>query len=114
MNMVLLISMSLLTATLLYMINTLTTAKPDINKLSPYECGFDPLGDARTPISIQFFLIAILFVLFDLEIILLLPIPWSANTNPPTTTMMLTEALLMTLTLGLLYEWHQGGLEWAE
>nr|QXN53119.1 NADH dehydrogenase subunit 3 [Sinomicrurus peinani] len=114
MSMILLIVMSLLTATLLYMTNLLTMMKPDINKLSPYECGFDPLGNARTPISIQFFLIAILFILFDLEIVLLMPIPWSANTNPPTTTMMLTEALLVTLTLGLVYEWYQGGLEWAE
>nr|YP_010481349.1 NADH dehydrogenase subunit 3 [Sinomicrurus japonicus]BDB03969.1 NADH dehydrogenase subunit 3 [Sinomicrurus japonicus] len=114
MDMSILITMSLLTAILLYTINMFTTMKPDINKLSPYECGFDPSGDARTPISIQFFLIAILFILFDLEIILLMPIPWSTNTNPPTTTMTLTTILLTTLTLGLLYEWLQGGLEWTE
>nr|YP_010990131.1 NADH dehydrogenase subunit 3 [Bungarus multicinctus]ACB36659.1 NADH dehydrogenase subunit 3 [Bungarus multicinctus]WOV69006.1 NADH dehydrogenase subunit 3 [Bungarus multicinctus] len=114
MNMTLLIMMSLLTAMLLYMINSLTTMKPDINKLSPYECGFDPLGNARTPISIQFFLVAILFILFDLEIILLMPSPWSTNTNPPTTTMMLATTLLAILTLGLIYEWLKGGLEWTE
>nr|QIT03940.1 NADH dehydrogenase subunit 3 [Micrurus surinamensis] len=114
MNMTILIIMSLLTTTLLYKINTLMTMKPDINKLSPYECGFDPLGSARTPISIQFFLIAILFILFDLEIILLLPAPWSTNTNPPTTTTALTMTLLIILTLGLTYEWLQGGLEWTE
>nr|YP_010481323.1 NADH dehydrogenase subunit 3 [Hydrophis ornatus]BDB03943.1 NADH dehydrogenase subunit 3 [Hydrophis ornatus] len=108
------ITMSFITATLLYLINNLMTTKPDINKLSPYECGFDPLGNARTPISIQFFLVAILFILFDLEIVLLLPIPWSINTNPPTTMMLLITALLTILTLGLLYEWSQGGLEWTE
>nr|CAL37054.1 NADH dehydrogenase subunit 3 [Boa imperator] len=106
--------MSLLLTMLLYIINLYMVIKPDINKLSPYECGFDPSGDARTPISIQFFLVAILFILFDLEIVLLLPIPWSMNTNSPTTTIILTTALLMLLTLGLIYEWHQGGLEWAE
>nr|YP_313727.1 NADH dehydrogenase subunit 3 [Cylindrophis ruffus]BAE20034.1 NADH dehydrogenase subunit 3 [Cylindrophis ruffus] len=114
MNLIALLMISLSVATLLYMINTYMVTKPDINKLSPYECGFDPLGDARSPISIQFFLVAILFILFDLEIILLLPIPWSMNTNPPTTTITLTMMLLILLTLGLAYEWYQGGLEWAD
>nr|YP_009114009.1 NADH dehydrogenase subunit 3 [Protobothrops mangshanensis]AGS43693.1 NADH dehydrogenase subunit 3 [Protobothrops mangshanensis]ANG44788.1 NADH dehydrogenase subunit 3 [Protobothrops mangshanensis] len=114
MSLTLLIIMATTTATLLYTINALMPTKPDINKLSPYECGFDPLGNARSPISIQFFLVAILFILFDLEIILLLPVPWSANTNPTATTTTMTTALLIILTLGLVYEWLQGGLEWAE
>nr|ALK26872.1 NADH dehydrogenase subunit 3 [Protobothrops mucrosquamatus] len=114
MSLTLLIIMATATATLLYAINALMPAKPDINKLSPYECGFDPLGNARSPISIQFFLVAILFILFDLEIVLLLPIPWSTNTNPTTTTMTMTTTLLIMLTLGLVYEWLQGGLEWTE
>nr|ACF60261.1 NADH dehydrogenase subunit 3 [Deinagkistrodon acutus]QGP73387.1 NADH dehydrogenase subunit 3 [Deinagkistrodon acutus] len=114
MSLTLLISTAMATATLLYVINTLMPTKPDINKLSPYECGFDPLGNARSPISIQFFLTAILFILFDLEIILLLPISWSVNTNPTTTTTTTALALLAILTLGLAYEWLQGGLEWTE
>nr|YP_009328328.1 NADH dehydrogenase subunit 3 [Achalinus spinalis]ALM54913.1 NADH dehydrogenase subunit 3 [Achalinus spinalis] len=114
MNLIYLVTLSMITATALYFINTLTKLKPDTNKLSPYECGFDPMGDARSPISIQFFLVAILFILFDLEIILLLPIPWSMNTNPPLTSILLTTTLLTVLTLGLVYEWHQGGLEWAD
>nr|WPN82521.1 NADH dehydrogenase subunit 3 [Ptyas dhumnades] len=114
MNLTILIIMAMTTATALYIINIHTIMKPDINKLSPYECGFDPLGNARTPISIQFFLIAILFILFDLEIVLLLPTPWSTNTNPPHTTITLITVLLTILTLGLLYEWMQGGLEWTE
>nr|YP_002317305.1 NADH dehydrogenase subunit 3 [Achalinus meiguensis]ACJ14783.1 NADH dehydrogenase subunit 3 [Achalinus meiguensis] len=114
MNLIHLIVLSAVTATALYLINTLTPLKPDTNKLSPYECGFDPMGDARTPIGVQFFLVAILFILFDLEIILLLPIPWSMNTNLLPTAITLTTTLLVSLTLGLIYEWHQGGLEWAE
>nr|YP_007625439.1 NADH dehydrogenase subunit 3 [Polypterus delhezi]ADG95212.1 NADH dehydrogenase subunit 3 [Polypterus delhezi] len=86
---------------------------PDSEKLSPYECGFDPLGSARLPFSIRFFLIAILFLLFDLEIALLLPLPWSTHLDPM---LMLTWAfvIIMLLTFGLVYEWLQGGLEWAE
>nr|YP_001648443.1 NADH dehydrogenase subunit 3 [Hypsiscopus plumbea]ABC55937.1 NADH dehydrogenase subunit 3 [Hypsiscopus plumbea] len=109
-----LITIALITTTIIYMINSHTNKNQDINKLSPYECGFDPMGNARTPISIQFFLVAILFILFDLEIVLLLPIPWSINTNPPNMTITLATTLLLILTMGLLYEWLQGGLEWTE
>nr|UMB50613.1 NADH dehydrogenase subunit 3 [Chrysichthys auratus] len=87
---------------------------PDAEKLSPYECGFDPLGSARLPFSLRFFLIAILFLLFDLEIALLLPLPWGNQLLTPTYTLLSAAAVLVLLTLGLIYEWLQGGLEWAE
>nr|YP_010568194.1 NADH dehydrogenase subunit 3 [Pellorneum malaccense]UZC57614.1 NADH dehydrogenase subunit 3 [Pellorneum malaccense] len=87
---------------------------PDSEKLSPYECGFDPLGSARLPFSIRFFLVAILFLLFDLEIALLLPLPWATQLQNPTTTLTWASILILLLTLGLVYEWIQGGLEWAE
>nr|ARF05751.1 NADH dehydrogenase subunit 3 [Hisonotus thayeri] len=87
---------------------------PDAEKLSPYECGFDPLGSARLPFSLRFFLVAILFLLFDLEIALLLPLPWGNQLPNPMDTFLLAAAILILLTLGLIYEWLQGGLEWAE
>nr|BAU45891.1 NADH dehydrogenase subunit 3 [Cobitis minamorii tokaiensis] len=87
---------------------------PDAEKLSPYECGFDPLGSARLPFSIRFFLVAILFLLFDLEIALLLPLPWGDQLFNPAGTLLWASAVLILLTLGLVYEWTQGGLEWAE
>nr|YP_006883701.1 NADH dehydrogenase subunit 3 [Trichiurus lepturus nanhaiensis]AFR90201.1 NADH dehydrogenase subunit 3 [Trichiurus lepturus nanhaiensis]UNZ13120.1 NADH dehydrogenase subunit 3 [Trichiurus lepturus nanhaiensis] len=87
---------------------------PDHEKTSPYECGFDPLGSARLPFSLRFFLIAILFLLFDLEIALLLPLPWGDQLPYPLTTFMWASVVLILLTLGLVYEWLQGGLEWAE
>nr|ADU32589.1 NADH dehydrogenase subunit III [Alauda arvensis]AYD74829.1 NADH dehydrogenase subunit 3 [Alauda arvensis] len=87
---------------------------PDSEKLSPYECGFDPLGSARLPFSIRFFLVAILFLLFDLEIALLLPLPWATQLQDPITTLTWASVLIALLTLGLIYEWVQGGLEWAE
>nr|AMB36490.1 NADH dehydrogenase subunit 3 [Pandaka pygmaea] len=87
---------------------------PDQEKVSPYECGFDPLGSARLPFSMRFFLVAILFLLFDLEIALLLPLPWGDQLPSPQTTFFWASLLLILLTLGLIYEWVQGGLEWAE
>nr|AEP22047.1 NADH dehydrogenase subunit 3 [Cervus albirostris]QHT54175.1 NADH dehydrogenase subunit 3 [Cervus albirostris] len=83
-------------------------------KTSPYECGFDPMGSARLPFSMKFFLVAITFLLFDLEIALLLPLPWASQTNNLGT--MLTTALLLILLLAasLAYEWTQKGLEWTE
>nr|WJQ22148.1 NADH dehydrogenase subunit 3 [Gadopsis marmoratus] len=92
----------------------LPLTKPDHEKLSPYECGFDPLGSARLPFSLRFFLIAILFLLFDLEIALLLPLPWGDQLASPLTTFFWASMILTLLTLGLIYEWIQGGLEWAE
>nr|YP_010242273.1 NADH dehydrogenase subunit 3 [Torpedo marmorata]QTJ25406.1 NADH dehydrogenase subunit 3 [Torpedo marmorata] len=92
----------------------LPSLKPDYEKLTPFECGFDPLGTARLPFSIRFFLVAILFLLFDLEIALLLPLPWADQLNNPTLTILWAAIIIILLTLGLIYEWLQGGLEWAE
>nr|QCC70789.1 NADH dehydrogenase subunit 3 [Coryphaena equiselis]WNH38474.1 NADH dehydrogenase subunit 3 [Coryphaena equiselis]BAN83133.1 NADH dehydrogenase subunit 3 [Coryphaena equiselis] len=87
---------------------------PDPEKLSPFECGFDPLGTARLPFSLRFFLVAILFLLFDLEIALLLPLPWGIQLESPLLTFVWISTVLVLLTIGLIYEWTQGGLEWAE
>nr|YP_010411476.1 NADH dehydrogenase subunit 3 [Eremias scripta]URN73148.1 NADH dehydrogenase subunit 3 [Eremias scripta]URN73161.1 NADH dehydrogenase subunit 3 [Eremias scripta] len=109
------ITVSLSLSTLLMLISFwLPQLMPDMEKLSPYECGFDPLGSARLPFSIRFFLIAILFLLFDLEIALLLPTPWAINLPHPSTTITWTSTIIALLTIGLIYEWTQGGLDWAE
>nr|YP_010568207.1 NADH dehydrogenase subunit 3 [Philentoma pyrhoptera]AEX65971.1 NADH dehydrogenase subunit 3 [Philentoma pyrhoptera]UZC57627.1 NADH dehydrogenase subunit 3 [Philentoma pyrhoptera] len=116
MNMILfMMTLSLSLSIILTALNFwLAQMNPDSEKLSPYECGFDPLGSARLPFSIRFFLVAILFLLFDLEIALLLPLPWATQLQNPTTTLTWTSTMILLLTLGLMYEWHQGGLEWAE
>nr|AJT58294.1 NADH dehydrogenase subunit 3 [Pellorneum ruficeps]AJT58295.1 NADH dehydrogenase subunit 3 [Pellorneum ruficeps]AJT58297.1 NADH dehydrogenase subunit 3 [Pellorneum ruficeps]AJT58298.1 NADH dehydrogenase subunit 3 [Pellorneum ruficeps]AJT58299.1 NADH dehydrogenase subunit 3 [Pellorneum ruficeps] len=116
MNMItFMITLSLTLSIILTALNFwLAVTNPDSEKLSPYECGFDPLGSARLPFSIRFFLVAILFLLFDLEIALLLPLPWATQLQNPTTTLIWASILILLLTLGLVYEWIQGGLEWAE
>nr|QNL16728.1 NADH dehydrogenase subunit 3 [Cinclosoma clarum] len=116
MNMILfMLIMSLTLSIILTALNFwLAQMNPESEKLSPYECGFDPLGSARLPFSIRFFLVAILFLLFDLEIALLLPLPWATQLQTPTATLTWASVLILLLTLGLVYEWAQGGLEWAE
>nr|YP_007374619.1 NADH dehydrogenase subunit 3 [Hypogeophis rostratus]ACS37112.1 NADH dehydrogenase subunit 3 [Hypogeophis rostratus] len=111
--------MTLLTAIIITMILTLISfwlpaMVPDSDKLSPYECGFDPSGSARLPFSMRFFLVAILFLLFDLEIALLLPTPWASQLTMPLMPLLISSLIIFLLALGLVYEWTQGGLEWAE
>nr|YP_010481362.1 NADH dehydrogenase subunit 3 [Varanus rudicollis]BDP99525.1 NADH dehydrogenase subunit 3 [Varanus rudicollis] len=114
MNFLLMLLTSLtISGTLITLSFWLPQTTPDTEKLSPYECGFDPLGSARLPFSLHFFLVAILFLLFDLEIVLLLPLPWTINLPDPMITLSLTLTILTMLTLGLIYEWKQGGLEWT-
>nr|ACR50234.1 NADH dehydrogenase subunit 3 [Similiparma lurida] len=109
------ITIALALSTILALVSFwLPQINPDHEKLSPYECGFDPLGSARLPFSMRFFLVAILFLLFDLEIALLLPLPWGDQLSSPLLTFSWAFAVLILLTLGLIYEWLQGGLEWAE
>nr|WPM99208.1 NADH dehydrogenase subunit 3 [Sebastes saxicola] len=109
------ITITILLSTVLAIVSFwLPQMTPDHEKLSPYECGFDPLGSARLPFSLRFFLVAILFLLFDLEIALLLPLPWGDQLTSPLLTLFWAVAVLILLTLGLIYEWVQGGLEWAE
>nr|ABV23412.1 NADH dehydrogenase subunit 3 [Batara cinerea] len=116
MNMILfMLTLSSSLSILLTLLNLwLAQTNPNSEKLSPYECGFDPLGSARLPFSIRFFLVAILFLLFDLEIALLLPLPWATQLQSPITTLTWSSFIILLLTLGLVYEWTQGGLEWAE
>nr|YP_010758195.1 NADH dehydrogenase subunit 3 [Elephantulus intufi]WEW63557.1 NADH dehydrogenase subunit 3 [Elephantulus intufi] len=115
MNLMISLSTSILISTLLV---TIAFWLPQLNmyaeKATPYECGFDPTGSARLPFSMKFFLVAITFLLFDLEIALLLPLPWATQMINPK--LMLTMALILIIVLaaGLAYEWLQKGLEWTE
>nr|AAT74250.1 NADH dehydrogenase subunit 3 [Canis lupus familiaris]AAT74302.1 NADH dehydrogenase subunit 3 [Canis lupus familiaris]ABE48084.1 NADH dehydrogenase subunit 3 [Canis lupus familiaris]ABY80245.1 NADH dehydrogenase subunit 3 [Canis lupus familiaris]ABY80258.1 NADH dehydrogenase subunit 3 [Canis lupus familiaris] len=84
------------------------------DKTSPYECGFDPMGSARLPFSMKFFLVAITFLLFDLEIALLLPLPWASQTNKLTTMLIMALLLISLLAASLAYEWTEKGLEWTK
>jgi NADH-quinone oxidoreductase subunit A len=85
--------------------------KPDPQKLSQYECGFEAFGDARMKFDIRFYLVAILFILFDIEVIFLMP--WAANVNElGLHGFWAVMGFLSLLTVGLAYEWKRGALEW--
>nr|AXS65536.1 NADH dehydrogenase subunit 3 [Chrysomeloidea sp. 7 KM-2017] len=85
----------------------------DREKSSPFECGFDPQTSARLPFSLQFFLIAIIFLIFDVEIVLLLPLIINMKTSNMTVYSMITTFFLIILILGIVHEWNQGALDWA-
>nr|UAM91311.1 NADH dehydrogenase subunit 3 [Scolopendra subspinipes] len=85
----------------------------DREKSSPFECGFDPYKTARVPFSLRFFLIAMIFLIFDVEITLLIPIPMILNQNFNLMALILITLLLILLLIGLIYEWKTGALNWA-
>ena len=83
----------------------------DLQKATAYECGFDPFGEARSPFDIGFYLVAILFLVFDIEVAYLLP--WAlggAQTGIGGFTALLI--FLVVLTVGFVYEWQKGALDW--
>nr|YP_010432124.1 NADH dehydrogenase subunit 3 [Orius strigicollis]USW04721.1 NADH dehydrogenase subunit 3 [Orius strigicollis] len=86
----------------------------DREKMSPYECGFDPKSSSRSPFSIQFFLIAVLFLIFDIEIVIILPMIATSKILFLTNWFLTAITFFMVLLLGLYYEWKNGVLEWAK
>nr|AJD76919.1 NADH dehydrogenase subunit 3 [Spathosternum prasiniferum sinense] len=86
----------------------------DREKSSPFECGFDPKSSARMPFSIRFFLIAVIFLIFDVEIALILPIVIIMKTSSILVWTMSTMFFIIVLLGGLYHEWNQGALQWAE
>nr|UYI30644.1 NADH dehydrogenase subunit 3 [Aquatica lateralis] len=85
----------------------------DREKSSPFECGFDPKYSARVPFSLQFFLIAMIFLIFDVEITLLLPLVMTMKITSIMTFCTVTTMFILILLLGLYHEWIQGALNWA-
>jgi len=83
----------------------------DNQKVSPYECGFDPLQDARSRFDIRFYLVTILFIIFDLEIVYLFP--WAVSLSQiDVGGFFVMIIFLFFLTIGFIYEWAMGALEW--
>nr|YP_010757379.1 NADH dehydrogenase subunit 3 [Nephropsis grandis]WEU77722.1 NADH dehydrogenase subunit 3 [Nephropsis grandis] len=85
----------------------------DREKNSPFECGFDPQGSSRLPFSLRFFLIAVIFLIFDVEITLLLPLASIMHITNIFSWNMTGLIFILILLFGLYYEWCWGALEWS-
>nr|YP_009488817.1 NADH-ubiquinone oxidoreductase chain 3 [Grateloupia filicina]AWD77506.1 NADH-ubiquinone oxidoreductase chain 3 [Grateloupia filicina] len=105
---VLALALSFIIFTLSYFI---IPQKADQEKVSAYECGFNPFDDARATFDVRFYLVAILFLIFDLEISFLFP--WSLTLGTiPLFGFWTMIIFLIILTIGFIYEWYKGALEW--
>jgi len=88
-----------------------TPQKEDAEKVSAYECGFDPFDDARKKFDIRFYLVSLLFIIFDLEVIYLFP--WAVTLHHDHLFDFWSMVLfLFVLTIGFVYEWMKGALDW--
>jgi NADH-quinone oxidoreductase subunit A len=86
-------------------------SKPNKGKVSPYECGFDAMGDARLPFDVRYYLVAILFIIFDLETAFLFP--WAVALRTIGWAGFIAMLIfLLVLVVGFIYEWKRGALEW--
>nr|UFR82844.1 NADH dehydrogenase subunit 3 [Eudicella smithii] len=85
----------------------------DREKASPFECGFDPKSSSRLPFSLQFFLIAVIFLIFDVEITLLIPLILTMKFCNLVSYCIIFIIFILILLIGLYHEWNQGALKWA-
>nr|QXE45656.1 NADH dehydrogenase subunit 3 [Anthaxia chinensis] len=105
----------LILSLVMMMISSILSKKTfsDREKNSPFECGFDPKTSARLPFSLQFFLIAVIFLIFDVEITLLFPLILTMKISNLMNFSMIAILFIFILLLGLYHEWNQGALNWT-
>nr|YP_010024741.1 NADH dehydrogenase subunit 3 [Pseudothemis zonata]QOQ35031.1 NADH dehydrogenase subunit 3 [Pseudothemis zonata] len=116
MNFILIISvMLIMITTIIMMLSSFLSKKMiiDREKMSPFECGFDPFNKSRIPFSLRFFLIAVIFLIFDVEIAILLPMVETINSSSILSWSMVSIIFIVILLVGLYHEWNQGALEWS-
>nr|AND96295.1 NADH deshydrogenase subunit 3 [Onthophagus baolocensis] len=116
MKMIFFMSLLIMTiSTILMMLSMIISKKTffDREKSSPFECGFDPKSSARMPFSLYFFLIAVIFLIFDVEITLLIPIIIMLKISNLINFSMIMMFFITILLFGLYYEWNQGALTWT-
>nr|QUS62613.1 NADH dehydrogenase subunit 3 [Unkanodes sapporona] len=116
MQMIKSVSLSMLMLTFLITISFLISKKStlDMNKSSPFECGFKNLVSSRISFSIHFFMIAIIFLMFDIEIAIMLPIFISMKMMNIYQWMIASTLITLIITYGLYHEWMNGVIEWAK
>nr|UXW64257.1 NADH dehydrogenase subunit 3 [Corynis sp.] len=108
------LSMIMIISTIVMLISSLLSKKTfhDREKSSPFECGFDPKGSSRKSFSIHFFLITLIFLIFDVEITLILPIIMTISMSNLKIWFFTSMYFILILLMGLYYEWNMGALNW--
>jgi len=102
---------ALLSVVIIVLSMVVATRNPEIEKVSAYECGFHPFEDSRNQFEVRFYLVAILFIIFDLEIMFLYP--WIVIYKTMSFFVFSSMSIfLLLLTLGFVYEWKKGALDW--
>lgn len=105
-----------LLSTLLVIVYFLTSYIPYSNfeeKITPFECGFDPLRKIRSPFSTRFFLLIVLFLIFDIEVALLFPILTTLSKGASFSVALVLLIFLTILLFGIFHEWNEGALDWV-
>ena len=107
-----LLGVSIVNAVALVVLSQLTSPfRPTAAKSAPYESGMIPLGDTRERFSVKFYMVAILFIVFDIETVFL--IPWAVAMRPLGWSAFIAALIfIVVLTVGMIYEWKKGALEW--
>uniref|UniRef100_UPI00315DBBBA NADH dehydrogenase subunit 3 n=1 Tax=Centrotypus assamensis TaxID=3038120 RepID=UPI00315DBBBA len=102
--------------TAMTMMTLMTTKKSltEIQKMSPFECGFNPMSNKRMPFSTHFFMMAILFLIFDVEVVIILPMILTMKLTMMKYWISTSMSLIMILLVGLYYEWYNGLLNWTK
>nr|YP_010415463.1 NADH dehydrogenase subunit 3 [Ziczacella heptapotamica]USC52153.1 NADH dehydrogenase subunit 3 [Ziczacella heptapotamica] len=117
MNLVLihLMMVTLINMMIIFMIMTIMK-KPifDMQKSTPFECGFNPMTFKRLPFSIHFFLIAVIFLIFDIEIIIIMPMILTMKSSNLIAWLLTSSLFILILIIGLYHEWLNGMLNWTK
>nr|ATF28597.1 NADH dehydrogenase subunit 3 [Illinigina sp. EMHAU-15062817] len=109
-----LISILLISLIIIMMIMTISKKQIiDMQKSTPFECGFNSLTHKRLPFSIHFFLIAVIFLIFDIEIIIIMPMILTIKSSSMLTWMLTSSLFILILIFGLYHEWINGMLNWT-
>nr|YP_010853505.1 NADH dehydrogenase subunit 3 [Tritonia iocasica]WGM82643.1 NADH dehydrogenase subunit 3 [Tritonia iocasica] len=98
---------------LVYLLTSYVSYSDFSEKLTPFECGFDPLSKMRSPFSTRFFLLVVLFLIFDVEIALLFPVLASFSAEASYPLLISMGSFLLILLIGMFHEWNEGALDWV-
>nr|YP_011026054.1 NADH dehydrogenase subunit 3 [Stephanitis pyrioides]WQM87492.1 NADH dehydrogenase subunit 3 [Stephanitis pyrioides] len=113
-KMMMIVALASMISMLLILLNQIINKKMNMerNKMTPFECGFDPKSSSRIPFSTQFFLIGILFLIFDVEMVMILPLIVTFKTSNLMMWTLSVTTMIVILIIGLYYEWKNGVIQW--